>query len=461
MRRAPLALCAGLVLALCASLPAIAQMPGQIVESPPAQSADKKEVPLDSSFRARLLEPGRSRTTGALARALEGQPVFLRDTNLTFKPRTYYFDQSDPDGKVEEAWALGGSLEYKSGLAWDRVWVGAEVFGSWPLYKGPNAGETLLLTSQGDEYTVVGQAYIAANLAPTSQIVAGRMASVDTPYANRQFNRMTPNAFQGALLNGSVGLSAGPDDEQIARRFHYLVGYLDKIKERNSERFVAMSQAAGSSLNRGTALGGARYTEGAFSAGLIEYFTPDVLNIVYAGVNFAPRLAAAYELKLSAQFTDQRSLAGGSNAPRSNQWGLEAVGSYSGAVLTLSFTQTSEEGEISTPWGSAPSFTRAAIHTDARAGENAALASLSYHFGERAQSGLSATAVAAYYWDAVSTPANPQPNQTEVDLYLDYRVPKGVLDGLWFRLQPNWQYDAGGGHTTQWRAIVYWEVPLL
>jgi hypothetical protein len=36
-------------------------------------------------------------------------------------------------------------LEYKSGLAWDRVWVGAEFFGSWPLNTGPNAGETLLL----------------------------------------------------------------------------------------------------------------------------------------------------------------------------------------------------------------------------------------------------------------------------------------------------------------------------
>jgi hypothetical protein len=47
--------------------------------------------------------------------------------------------------------------------------------------------------------------------------------------------------------------------------------------------------------------------------------------------------------------------------------------------------------------------------------------------------------VGAYYWDAVSTPSNPQPNQTEVDPYLDYNFPKGSLEGLWFRLQHNWE----------------------
>ncbi len=108
-------------------------MPGQIIVAPPPESAAQKETPLESSFRERLVEPGRLRITGDLAKKLEGLPAFLRDTNFTFKPRTYYFNQVDPSGKIEEAWALGGSFEYKSGLAWDRVWVGAEFFGSWPL----------------------------------------------------------------------------------------------------------------------------------------------------------------------------------------------------------------------------------------------------------------------------------------------------------------------------------------
>ncbi len=430
-------------------------MPGQIVAAPPPESADQKQMPLDSMFRERLIEPGRLRVTGDVAKTLERLPAFFRDTNFDFKPRTYYFDQVDPNGKTEEAWALGGSIEYKSGLLWDRVWVGAEFFGSWPLYTGPNAGETLLLTSTGGSYTVLGQAYVAANLSETNQAIAGDFTSVDTPYANREFNRMTPNAFQGALLNGFATY-----DEQ-AQRLHYLIGYLDKIKERNSTEFVPMSQAAGSDVSTGTAIGGVRYTRGALAVGMTEYYTTQVLNIVYLGASYTPHLGGPYQLKISAQFTGERSLAGANGTPLPNQWGLEAVGSRDLAVLTLSFTQTSNAGNVLSPWGDAPSFTRAQIHNDARAGEQAALGMLSYHFDGLGISGLSATAVGAYYWGAVSTASSPQPDQTEADLYLDYKIRKGTLEGLWFRLQRNWEWNAGGGQTTQWRAIVYWELPLI
>jgi hypothetical protein len=110
MHGALLAVAAGLVLALVTTAVARAQMPGQIIDAPPPQSAGQKAAPLDSAFRDRLVEPGQIRATGALEKALEGLPAFLRDTNLTLKPRTYYFDQSDPSGTIEEAWApaVGG-----------------------------------------------------------------------------------------------------------------------------------------------------------------------------------------------------------------------------------------------------------------------------------------------------------------------------------------------------------------
>ena len=116
-RRSLFAIVAGFVLALLTILPARAQMPGQIIVAPPPESADQKETALESTFRERLVEPGRLRITGDLARTLEGLPAFLRATNFTLKPRTYYFDQDAPNGKIEQAWALGGSIEYKSGLA--------------------------------------------------------------------------------------------------------------------------------------------------------------------------------------------------------------------------------------------------------------------------------------------------------------------------------------------------------
>lgn len=107
---------------------------------------------------------------GWMQQTLKDQPAFFRDTELTLKPRSYFFhqDQSrDTSGistsgatrSASEAWALGGSLGYRSGWLNDRFRVGAEYFGSWPLYAGENAGATRLLSPSGGAYAVLGQAY--------------------------------------------------------------------------------------------------------------------------------------------------------------------------------------------------------------------------------------------------------------------------------------------------------------
>jgi len=62
--------------------------------------------------------------------------------------------------------------------------------------------------------------------------------------------------------------------------------------------------------------------------------------------------------------------------------------------------------------------------------------------------------------------ATPKPGvaatQSELDLTLDYRVPKGVLQGLWLRFQRNQLHDASfslsGDATKEWRFIAYWEI---
>jgi hypothetical protein len=54
-----------------------------IIVAPPPESADQKETPLESSFRERLVEPGRIRTAGSLEKTLEGLPAFFGGTNFT------------------------------------------------------------------------------------------------------------------------------------------------------------------------------------------------------------------------------------------------------------------------------------------------------------------------------------------------------------------------------------------
>ena len=45
---------------------------------------------------------------------------------------------------------------------------------------------------------------------------------------------------------------------------------------------------------------------------------------------------------------------------------------------------------------------------------------------------------------------------------MDYKVPKGTLRGLWFRIQRNFLHGKGDPEATQeWRVILNWEIPLL
>jgi len=90
--------------------------------------------------------------------------------------------------------------------------------------------------------------------------------------------------------------------------------------------------------------------------------------------------------------------------------------------------------------------------------------SYSYNFSKFSVPGLSASAVYAYGWSA-RDPNNGAslPDQQELDLTLDYRfVEKGPLKGLWLRAQRLKVQAAGDPElTSEWRVILYWEIPLL
>jgi len=92
-------------------------------------------------------------------------PPFFRDMSFAIKPRTYFFYESKPNSNpppektISEAWALGGSLAYESGLWLDRFAVGAELFTSQRLSGPEDRDGTKLLAPGQQGYTVVGQLY--------------------------------------------------------------------------------------------------------------------------------------------------------------------------------------------------------------------------------------------------------------------------------------------------------------
>ena len=50
-----------------------------------------------------------------LSKPLEKLPPFFADSRLEARYRTYYLRDDGTDGVVSEAWAMGGSISYRSG----------------------------------------------------------------------------------------------------------------------------------------------------------------------------------------------------------------------------------------------------------------------------------------------------------------------------------------------------------
>ena len=63
-----------------------------------------------------------------LTRAMGKLPPFLRDTEVTFRARTYYFDRWNEDETRAQAWTLGGALVYRSGWLKDTFAIGAALY---------------------------------------------------------------------------------------------------------------------------------------------------------------------------------------------------------------------------------------------------------------------------------------------------------------------------------------------
>jgi hypothetical protein len=449
--------------AIAVGLPTLARAGQEALNVEPAGDVTAQaESPLQRSFNPGPLLQGVNAITDLLRAKLGNTPPFFRDTRLTIKPRSYYMDQDRADGTRSEAWTLGGSLEYTSGRFADRLQIGAELFTSQPLYAPEDADGTLLLQPGQEGYTVLGQLYAKLRLGDDDVLTVGRR-EFSTPYVNRQFNRMTPNTFEAVALKGSfTGLRA--------RKFDYEVGYLSEVKLRNADSFIPMSQAVPfATEDQGTVLAQALFSVDNWSFGLANYFTPDTLNILYGEATWRPQVQWPQGFKLSAQFTDQREVGGLSSLGGqllSRNIGLRATTTWESAVFNLAVSTTDSQGGIISPWGSNPTYTNPVLKNSNRPGEEAALFSAAYDFSGQGIAGLSGSIILAAGWNARDpVTGDPLATQSEIDLTLDYRVPAGVLNGLWLRLQRNQLHDAslslGSETTTDWRVIAYWEIPLI
>lgn len=426
-------------------------------EEPTPSSVDEIATPIERSFIERIPRPG---FFPWLKEQLKDTPPFFRDTKLDLNLRTFYFRRDKFDDSVNSAWAIGGALAYQSGWLLDRLMVGTTFYWSDKLYGPTDKDGTLLLKPGQHGYSVLGQLYARVKLFDDHILNLYRY-EYNTPFINKNDNRMTPNTFEGYTLQGSFGGKDG------APGFRYGGGYITKIKERNSDEFVWMSRDAGAKVDRGVGVFGGLFTYDKLSIGAINYYSDDIINIFYTETKYSFPITKDLGALLAFQFADERStgrdlLKG--RAFTGNQVGVRSDVSYGGAVFTLGYTNTLRREDMQNPWSGYPGYTSVQVQDFDRAKEQAIITKLSYDFSRLGLEGVSAYGLFVHGWGRVdpSTKAGV-PNENEFNADVQWRPKWSFLNGFSarFRYSRVQQYQGPKDGQNDYRVIINYDFPLL
>ena len=226
--------------------------------------------------------------------------------------------------------ALGGSLGVKTAPI-NGINLGTTFYTTNALF-GKNR-EGMFLDSNRESYSIVGEAYLEANLGKTS-IKIGRQL-IDTPYADSDDVGMIPNSFEGVtLINQNI------------KETTVILASLDKWSGVDSDvpqKFNKL-QASGDSVIMASVI-----YEG------IENSTLQAWHYKLDDVAFN-YFEAGYKNKqfnLAAQYTTQDS--------DNSAFGLQGGVNISDLTLTTAYNKVS--GRVSNGFGGGPFFTSAEDHT--------------------------------------------------------------------------------------------------
>ena len=426
-------------------------------EAPPPTTVEESPTSLDTTF-------GKTPTYGkqpvTLKEKLKNTTPFIRDTRLDINVRTFYYYRDKYDPSKFESWALGGAVSYQSGYFLDHFGAGATFYTSQPLYAPSDRSGALVLSETQDGYAAWGQLYGEIKVVDTVFVDLYRK-EYNTPYINKQDNRMTPNTFEAYTLLGTYGGREG------APELRYGAGYFTKIKPRNQEGFDWMSKTAGATVDRGVLAAGANYKSKLFSFGAVDYFCDDVINIFYAEGRISHTFADKLGLLFAAQYSDQRSagenlLTGSSFF--TNQVGLKGEIGYEGALMTLAYTIDGSGANLRTPWGSHPGYTSVQVQDFNRAGEEAFMLRLAYDCSKIGLDGLTTSALWVHGWNRVDPATRASVfNEDEYDLDIQWRAKEGVLKGFWPRVRYAHVEQRNGNDQSinDLRVIVNYEISVL
>ena len=413
------------------------------------------QINVPSEAREEDDEPNQQDVFESLGAESERSRWILDGAELVFRPRTYYLHRDYDVANTRAGWALGGGLEFRSGWWQDRVRFGATLSTSQKLYGPSDKDGTQLFKPGPESFSVVSEAYATIRLAGDHGIRIGRQ-SLDLPYLGKHDLRMIPNTFE------AVGIGNRPGDG-----FAYMAGYVDAIKYKDSDEFIAMSEAAGAEgTDDGLAFIGARYRMPDQSVyGILHQRTPDLFETTFA------------KAEKRVEFTDESSLWADISYTAQRSVGEARIGDFSTHLISarleyitgpqkfrVGMSRTDEGGGIKKPYGNPANYLSIIINDFDRAGEDAVTVGYSLDMGQMGPGRLSF--FANMVWgDTPDTGPIASPDVNEFDLTVDWRLNQGWSEKLWVRLRAAWvnQDDAypKSDDLFDFRIIVNYDFNLL
>ena len=413
------------------------------------------QIDVPSEAREEDDEPNQQDVFESLGAESERSRWFLDGAELVLRPRTYYLHRDYDVANTRAGWALGGGLEFRSGWWQDRVRFGATLSTSQKLYGPSDKDGTQLFKPGPESFSVVSEAYATIRLAGDHGIRIGRQ-SLDLPYLGKHDLRMIPNTFE------AVGIGNRPGDG-----FAYMAGYVDAIKYKDSDEFIAMSEAAGAEgTDDGLTFIGARYRMPDQSVyGILHQRTPDLFETTFAKAEKRVEFADESSLWADISYTAQRSV------------GEARIGDFSTHLISarleyitgpqkfrVGMSRTDEGGGIKKPYGNPANYLSIIINDFDRAGEDAVTVGYSLDMGQMGPGRLSF--FANMVWgDTPDTGPIASPDVNEFDLTVDWRLNQAWSEKLWVRLRAAWvnQDDAypKSDDLFDFRIIVNYDFNLL
>jgi hypothetical protein len=391
----------------------------------------------------------------AVQEGMSKLPPFFRDTDFNVHFRTFYFNRQSDDNTAQEAWAMGGWIQYASGWLLDTFAMGTTWYLSVPLYAPDNSPGSLIVAPGQGTISVVGEAWGAFRYKEYALLRGGRI-KVDDGYINPQDNRMVPNTFEGITLSGKLDW------------VRYDAGYLWTIKPRDSNDFVSMSKQAGAGgKGEGVALGSLALTPVKdLLIYLGNYYALDVYNTLFMKSEYTYLFTKDLKVQAGLQFTSQKSV-GDDRLGDFWTWnvGTGARVVWRGLQAGTAMHFTGADANISTPWGTWPGYLSLQVTEFDRANEKAFGVGLKYDFGGSllpfALPGFSTQLIFAASYDRENPATGAKlANTYEGNLDIIYNVPS--VKGLSFRFRNAYVGRGNPGNPLMdFRIIVNYELDLL